>query len=636
MYGLIQRAFQRGELRFGKTGKHKIRRVKTLRPGTDAYTQTGDFIGAGQFNNIFHAFLSAGRAGRAQANVAQRQRHVVKADKLTVCRNFEKAYAERNKLLKENKSFRETSAAAKEAASKYEATVRNSNRLSEEYTKLKNDFEAFKQAVAKTNQASFSAAGLSVENESLKKEIAKLKSIQEKSGKNIGSPALANENARLKQELNALKLAVAGTENGKLAAEFAKLKELSGRNEQLLAENNKLKKEMLELKALTVKYRNLPADANSILKENENLKIEITSLKETVSRLMKMAENPQTSTRQIELAVNENTSLRTEAAKLKKHISMLNAELRENEMLRKNNEAQIQKLLASGKNSEEFLRQRDQRIKQLNAEIARLKKRAGVPASKEIAELSATVTELREGKVQFETALRNLTAVRTKLEEENRKLKTRLELAQRETDALKKQLTRPQPQGVLERRNLELLESATKFESLYAKTSKERDELAARLKELDKEILNSKNQLNTANVTMERMRKELLQWTDDPTGMSDQTIHRKDQAIDVLVAEGEALRKEVARLKTMLLVANDTARRYREKTVEMEQRFRQVLSSIKDYKDLNPDRVINLLRLADGKIQLDSRRMNYMRMETGAVSLKDKAVFILEQLKRLL
>ena len=232
-------------------------------------------------------------------------------------------------------------------------------------------------------------------------------------------------------------------------------------------------------------------------------------------------------------------------------------------------------------------------IKQLNAEIARLKKRAGVPASKEIAELSATVTELREGKVQFETALRNLTAVRTKLEEENRKLKTRLELAQRETDALKKQLTRPQPQGVLERRNLELLESATKFESLYTKTSKERDELAARLKELDKEILNSKNQLNTANVTMERMRKELLQWTDDPTGMSDQTIHRKDQAIDVLVAEGEALRKEVARLKTMLLVANDTARRYREKTVEMEQRFRQVLSSIKDYKDLNPDRVLS-------------------------------------------
>lgn len=508
-------------------------------------------------------------------------------------RNFEKAYAERNKLLKENNSFKETSAAAKEAAAKYAETVKNSNRLSEEYTKLKNDYEAFKQAVARTNQASFSAAALSVENESLKQEVAKLKAAQEKLGNKPSSAALAQENARLNQELNALKRSIGGTENGKLAGEFAKLKELSGRSEQLLAENDKLKKEVLELKALTVKYRNLPADANSALKENENLKIEIASLKETVARLMKMAENPQTSTRQIELTVHENTSLRTESAKLKKHISMLNAELRENEMLRKNNEEQIQKLLASGKNTDEFLRQRDQKIKQLNAEIARLKKRAGVPASKEIAELSATVTELREGKVQFETALRNLTAARTKLEEENKKLKTSLELAQREAEALKKQLTRPQPQGVLERRNLELLESATKFESLYTKTSKERDELAARIKALDKEILDSKNQLNTANITMERMRKELLQWTDDPTGMSDQTIHRKDQAIDVLVAEGESLRKEVARLKTQLLVANDTARRYREKNVEMEQRFRLVLSSIKDYKNLNPDRILS-------------------------------------------
>ncbi len=51
---------------------------------------------------------------------------------------------------------------------------------------------------------------------------------------------------------------------------------------------------------------------------------------------------------------------------------------------------------------------------------------------------------------------------------------------------------------------------------------------------------------------------------------------------------------------------------------------------------LNPDRIISLLRLSDGKVQLDSRRMNYMRMETAAVSLRDKALFILEQLRRLL
>ena len=50
---------------------------------------------------------------------------------------------------------------------------------------------------------------------------------------------------------------------------------------------------------------------------------------------------------------------------------------------------------------------------------------------------------------------------------------------------------------------------------------------------------------------------------------------------------------------------------------------------------IKPERVISLLRLSDGKVQLDSKRMNYMRMETSAVSLRDKALFILEQLRRL-
>ncbi len=50
---------------------------------------------------------------------------------------------------------------------------------------------------------------------------------------------------------------------------------------------------------------------------------------------------------------------------------------------------------------------------------------------------------------------------------------------------------------------------------------------------------------------------------------------------------------------------------------------------------INPDRVITLLKLSDGKVQMDSRNMTHMRMQTGAVSLKDKALFILEQLRRL-
>lgn len=51
---------------------------------------------------------------------------------------------------------------------------------------------------------------------------------------------------------------------------------------------------------------------------------------------------------------------------------------------------------------------------------------------------------------------------------------------------------------------------------------------------------------------------------------------------------------------------------------------------------INPERVVNLIRLSGGRVTLDPRRMNYMIMKSGGVSLKDKALFILEQLRRLL
>ncbi|MBR1918247.1 MAG: transcription-repair coupling factor, partial [Spirochaetales bacterium] len=50
---------------------------------------------------------------------------------------------------------------------------------------------------------------------------------------------------------------------------------------------------------------------------------------------------------------------------------------------------------------------------------------------------------------------------------------------------------------------------------------------------------------------------------------------------------------------------------------------------------LNPDKIINLLKLSGGRVRMDASRMNYMRMQTDAVSLRDKAIFILDQLRRL-
>ena len=50
---------------------------------------------------------------------------------------------------------------------------------------------------------------------------------------------------------------------------------------------------------------------------------------------------------------------------------------------------------------------------------------------------------------------------------------------------------------------------------------------------------------------------------------------------------------------------------------------------------VNLDKIINLMRLSRGRVKMDAQRPNYMKMTTDAVSLKDKALFILETLKRL-
>ena len=51
---------------------------------------------------------------------------------------------------------------------------------------------------------------------------------------------------------------------------------------------------------------------------------------------------------------------------------------------------------------------------------------------------------------------------------------------------------------------------------------------------------------------------------------------------------------------------------------------------------INPMKVVKLIQRSGGRVSLDPNRGNYLKMQTSAVSLKDKAVFILEQLESLL
>lgn len=51
---------------------------------------------------------------------------------------------------------------------------------------------------------------------------------------------------------------------------------------------------------------------------------------------------------------------------------------------------------------------------------------------------------------------------------------------------------------------------------------------------------------------------------------------------------------------------------------------------------IDPGKVVRLIKLSNENVSIDPKRVNYLTLRTNSVSLKDKALFILEQLRRLL
>lgn len=548
-----------------------------------------------------------------------------RADELK--RDLDRASADRAKLQDELKLTRNDA----ELLKKYKEIVANNNRLSAEYSALKKEFEQFKTSAAKINLASFSASKIAEENERLKREAADLRTKLDqqlrKAKENAASVAdltrngqrlsasrageLATENAGLKKEFDALKsaLAIQTAQNASLQKALAEHQALQKKAETLIRENNRLQTDYAALQKASAK-EGLSARIQTLNQENRNLRIEIETLQGSVERLMKLADNPQLAPSLLQQTIRENTTLRREIATQKDQIGTIREQLAANEARRKENDARLVTLLNSVRNSQEFIRQRDETIRGLTAQIERLRRNDPSSASKEIAALSATVTELKEGKVQFETALANLNEVRRKLEAENAALKNRLELAGRESEALRKQLGQPKPQGELERRNLELLEAASKYEKLYSKADREQKELTRRVQTLDQEIADANKRLAESSATIVQMRKELKEWTDDPISMNDQTVYKKNQALDKIVGENDSLRREVERLKAELSVSNDALRKSRLSMVAQEKRFREVLLTLKEYKQQNPDATL----LIDSRKQDEAEREEEARL----------------------
>ena len=64
--------------------------------------------------------------------------------------------------------------------------------------------------------------------------------------------------------------------------------------------------------------------------------------------------------------------------------------------------------------------------------------------------------------------------------------------------------------------------------------------------------------------------------------------------------------------------------------------FRSVTLEFGRVAKLNVNKVMALIALSNKRVTLDPRRMNFMYIKIDAVSLRDKALFLMEQLQRLL
>lgn len=67
----------------------------------------------------------------------------------------------------------------------------------------------------------------------------------------------------------------------------------------------------------------------------------------------------------------------------------------------------------------------------------------------------------------------------------------------------------------------------------------------------------------------------------------------------------------------------------------LKERNGQVTVEFSKVKDISIDKVMELIRLGNGKVGIDQHKLNVLTLRTDVVSLKDKSLFILETLQRL-
>jgi transcription-repair coupling factor (superfamily II helicase) len=68
----------------------------------------------------------------------------------------------------------------------------------------------------------------------------------------------------------------------------------------------------------------------------------------------------------------------------------------------------------------------------------------------------------------------------------------------------------------------------------------------------------------------------------------------------------------------------------------MKERQGSVTVEFSKIASISIDKLINLIRTSNGAVAIDPKRPYIMTMKTEAISLRDKALFILEKLQRIM
>lgn len=393
--------------------------------------------------------------------------------------------------------------------------------------------------------------------ESLSAEIAGLKEKID---------GLALENAKLR--VRTASFESLQKENGELREKIAAVvgKEASADPKPEVSDSQKgiaeLKNQNAELeKAVAAAKEDARQKGVSAAKEYEELKQSVDLLKKQLIT----AQEAETKIRK------EYSLLKMEHEDLEKKVSssVSREDFKRVESELEKNRKELSELRTAKVEAEASLKASESLLKTQRERIDAYAKEVDPTAKDQISKLTATVTELQEAKIQYESTIRDLKEKLEQSSEDAKELRLVNSTLQGQVAELK-----VKPEEYLRKAN-DLLQKNMKLEDQLKKTRGDLSETAVKLKTNEAEMDRLSKDLKTTKELAERYRTELNEWGDPSLSDAQANVKKKDQAIDELVKETANLRKERDVLNTELTLSKDLAVKYKKYSKDIETKYQE-------------------------------------------------------------